>query len=492
MLSAQQPLDAAAKPGPAWVAVASALLMLAPMPLALAVLATLLHSHGEGLFGSAVRVFVEGGAFGFAILFAALVATVASAAFSYLGVKRGTFPPTVGALAWAMVLLASFLGARSNLDAVLGALGAVAPADKATILAAAISELLSLQLLSSSLCVSACVCVALGQALAVLSGPHRGASLLGVLGFGALAVGMCGALLSAAGLRDGFRAVAMVSPSQKADLLFTLAVEVARFERLGAIGVGVAVALALVGGVVVARVDRRAGMLAAAALLVTTVGFRGISLLTERTLGSVGLDAVLVEPEPLLRFDGLAEPESYGWPLFVQGEPCADIARRVADHVDASPPGRNTFSVALQQHLTRENLECVFASAHARGYDTVWLSGTGTPREMPKDFPALLKPFFALFRDTTTFAPVKVTFDDEPRPADVATLIADGVELARVEQPVKTFTAPSTHPQVREAELVPARCEWKSDPRSLARGAAAAAANGSLLTIVVERPASEN
>jgi hypothetical protein len=38
-------------------------------------------------------------------------------------------------------------------------------------------------------------------------------------------------------------------------------------------------------------------------------------------------------------------------------------------------------------------------------------------------------------------------------------------------------------------DLTPAHCEWAGDALALARGAAAAAAQGALVTVVVERPA---
>ncbi|MFT3712084.1 MAG: hypothetical protein QM817_30955 [Archangium sp.] len=490
MLSAQQPNDASAKPAPAWVAVGSALLMVGPMPFALALLFFLLRRGG--LSGLA-EMFVEGGGFSYGVLLAGIVATIASAVVAFLGARRGTFPATASGLVWLLVLLVSFLGAKSSLDAVMAAMSAVSPADRATILAGSISELLSLQLLASSVCLMACLSVALGQGLAVLGGPNRLAAMLGALGFLALTVSMGGSLLTAVELREGFRAVAMVSPDQKAEVLFQVALEASRFDRFGALGTLAAIGLAVVGGVVVAQRERRAGILAAAALLVTAVGFRGVLLLTERTLSSADLNSVLATTDPLVRLAGLSRPEGYGYPQYLSGRSCAEIAEAIDRHADIEMGGPNSsLGIALEASLTREQLLCAFSAAHARGYSAVILVGAGPPRVMPKDFPALLRPFFALFADTESYAPVKLHFDDETKPVDVATLISGGVELARVDQPVKTFSPPQSPSPFTLIDLAPARCEWKSDIASLANGAAAAAANGSLLTLVVERPASEN
>jgi hypothetical protein len=59
MRRATQPPDDGAAPGPAWLAVVSAALMLAPLPLGVGALALMPGQREDGPFGSAAQIFVE-------------------------------------------------------------------------------------------------------------------------------------------------------------------------------------------------------------------------------------------------------------------------------------------------------------------------------------------------------------------------------------------------------------------------------------------------
>lgn len=466
-----------------------ALAMFIALPLGAVTLAIGLHGawRGSGALSFIVELVRDGGGFGLGVIVSSIVATIASAVMMSAALRTGVVPAPAAVLPFLFVLVVAMAGTKLQLGVITDVLPSAAPADRATILAAGISELMSLQLLSLAFCFggAAAGVLACGAGLLHKDPAMRRASGVSAIGLTALAAMLVSLFMSSAGMRVGFSLVALVSPSDRLRMLLTLIEELrpwsntAAFSALGVLGV------AVLGGALLARGDRRSGIAVGASLLVALAGFRGTISVTDRMATSIDLSAI-ADPaeEQVLVFEGAPMPYA---PMVYPARIEADELEDTLAGLEGSRDG--TVQLWVDKQLTREQLVRALQSAQLHKLK-VSLMGFEPAQQLPTNTPPMLRPFLELFNRMSTGAPIRVRFEGQ----DCKICAGRGVVTpSGLESPGgEMWKAQLLHDVPDESTLKVLDTEWKGSAEALTLAASAALSHGWVLEVTVPRLALES
>lgn len=409
---------------PMWVALLSGAVILGTGPLALGALVGLGSRDDEGGFSGLAELVNEGGSFSYAILFAGAFASLVSAIVAAVSVRRPGLPAPFALIPFLLPVIAALVGVVLGMKDVMMAIATVSPSDKGVILVAATGELTSLSVQALAFAAAGTSCVAFAALVAIGAAP-RGARLLTILGAGTL--GLCLTVMTAQELavRGGFRAIAHVAPS---DRMVLLAGVIQEWQDLNRISNGLflaSLAVALVGGAVLAaRSQKTVGIGTAAALIVAAIGFRGLNSMVERQLSNTSN----VPAATQLRLVNGIEPSR---------EDSVDLLDQTTERVDEAVTMRLSrhdmrdeprwLGVELTPSLEPKTLRRVLQVVHLANAAGVELIGDGPRRQL--ETPAFFASAVALMSQRQLAAPMRVLFTgDECTPCVAATLSKTGLQ----------------------------------------------------------------
>lgn len=237
---------------PTGVAITAALTPFMGGPVAFALFTVALGSGGGddgGLFGRLAQAWAEGGVFMYVVMLVGGLVAMTSAALMFFGVQRGS--PAVLACAPLAALLTA-VGAVGFFTSVSGSAEAVAfahPADRATIMAGATAESLTTSAFGMAGTAGLLMSLALGCLFGVVAQTGLARKLLVFAGatFLSLSFVSTTALMRLSELMGLFKAVAHVSPLDRATILVMGSDELSRF-RLPMLGFIVLVFVVVAGG----------------------------------------------------------------------------------------------------------------------------------------------------------------------------------------------------------------------------------------------------
>ncbi|MBL8913635.1 MAG: hypothetical protein JNM17_23240 [Archangium sp.] len=466
--------------------VVGALMVLLAVPLGVLTLAAGLRGAvgATGALSFFVELVRDGGGFGLGVLAATVLATIASAVMSSAALRSGVIPVPAAVLPFLFVLVVAMVGSKLQLGVITDVLPTAALEDRATILAAGISELMSLQLLSLAFCFGGLASGALACTAGLFhkDAAMRRASGVSAVGLAALAASLFSLFMSSAGLRVGFTSVGYASPSDRLVIMFAIIEELRPWSSVAAISALVVPAVAVFGGLLVGRHDRRLAIVVGVSLVVALAGFRGTLSMTDRMMSGIDV-ATLAEPgeDQVLVFE--AAPMPYA-PMVYPARLTADELAKSLAGLEQSRDG--VVQLVVERHLTRDQL--VEALQLARVHQLkVCLMGYAPPRPLPSNSPAMIKPFLELFNRTGTGAPLRVRFEDEACKECVGHAVVTPLGL---EGPSGEVWKAKRLEQAPDDDTLQALdAEWKGTPEALARSASAALGHGSVLEVIVPRPA---
>lgn len=233
--------------------------MLATVPLS--VVAVMLVAGGSGAddYGPGpFEAFVEAGAFSYALIGLSVVASAMAMVFIALSGTRPTLQPLALA-SFVPTSVIALLGLKLNHAAVVEAVAHASPADQATIIAGSLGENLNLSLIAAIVCVVGFGLLSFASLLTLGKEP-RAPRFFTALTAGALSLASFAFAFHTSAIIGTFRAVAHASPGDRGTILGLsfMEVEPRRFAALGLLGL--AVLLGAVGGAVVLRSLKPAGV----------------------------------------------------------------------------------------------------------------------------------------------------------------------------------------------------------------------------------------
>lgn len=452
-----------------WVALLSGGLVLGAGPLTLLMLVVLVAREEEGVAAGLANLITEGGGFSYAVLLAGAMASLVGAVVMGLSVRRPAVPGALALTPFLLPLLASLLGTSMGIASARAAVSFASPADRAVIMAGATGELMSLQLQALAFATAAAVVVALAS-LVALGAPGRAPRLVTVVAAGMLVPSLGAAAWRIAVFIGSFKAIAHASPEDRLRLLVATGNEL---QGVGHVANGALLACLLVvvvGGVVAARFgDRTAATGTAAALLVSAVGFRGLTAATERAMQEPAAPTVAAPPFITLKEGSSRSTE----PSSVEEKhPLARYGRW----------GARWVGVGVEPGTQRAALLEFLRVAHAGGTE-VELIGNAEPTSLDR-VPAVFKAVASELNDLQLAVPVRVLYEGEvcDKCVGAATLEKDGLHVGErtwkeIERPTTSYEPP---PMVEFA--------WTGTPEELVRAGQLALANGHAVVVRVPTP----
>lgn len=462
--------------GAIWLAILAGALVLGTGPAALAFLLLLGADGEEGGASGLAQLVMEGGAASYAVLFAGALASLIAAVLAGLSVRRPGLPASVALMPFLLPVLAALGGVMVGMRGVLDAVTHVAPADKATILAAATGELTSLCVQSLAFAAAGALAVAVA-ALVSLGPPGRGGRLVTVLGAGTLGLSLGSTAAQDMSMRGGFMALAHVSPVDRLTLLAGVIEDWQRLNRVSNALFLLSLAVTVVGAaVLVARGQRAAGLGVAAALLVAAVGFRGFNAMSERQLAGVSA----TPPRPALMTVGGLSPLSDSTVALEDDEP-ARIDNLVLLRARLNEPDQAWVGLELGLTLEPQTVLRALQAAHFVKAD-VELIGQGPKKNF--DAPPLFAAAVAAMSEVQRSAPVRVLYASEPcEKCEVATLTAAGLKVGEGEWKQEEV------PLSAEFQAFPVvEFAWADDTDALVRAALIALSHQHILVVRVPPP----
>lgn len=445
-------------------------------PLALAFLVVTGSGEGASGFEGLADLVKEGGSFSYAVLLAAAFGSLLAAILTGVSARRPALPPSLALLAFILPMLAALLGVVTGMRAVADAVAHVAPADKAIILMGATAELVALLVQALAFTMAGTSLVALASLIALV-GPGRGPRAVTALAAGALGACLGAMTMQDVAIRSGFRAFANIAPFDRASVLAALIAQWQQLNRVtNALFLG-SLAIAVVGGVVLAmNRQRAAGVGVAATLLVAAVGFRGFNALAERQLVPV---AQLPAPT-LLPLEGV-EPQSFRL-VELDGDTVKAIDSTFLSRALSGERGE-LVGVELTPALKSATLLRVLQTAHVAKVN-VELIGAGPKPDFSA--PPLFSTAVAAASQTELAVPVRVLFPGEECVGcgpGVAQLTSTGVEVGgqawAMEEQKLTGTL---------ADLTGVELGWSDELPSFVRAASIIVSHGKIPVIRVPVP----
>ncbi|MDP1827937.1 MAG: hypothetical protein Q8L48_31980 [Archangium sp.] len=458
--------------GAIWLALLAGAIVLGTGP---AVLAFLLLLGSDGASGLAQLV-MEGGGASYAVLFAGALASLIGAVLAALSVRRPGLPASLALVPFVLPVLAALGGVIVGMRGVLDAVTHVAPADKATILAAATGELTSLCIQSLAFAAAGALAVAVA-ALVSLGAPGRGGRLLTVLGAGTLGLSLGSSAAQDMSMRSGFMALAHVSPADRLTLLMGVIEDWQRMNQVSNALFLLSLAVTVVGAAVLAaRGQRGAGIGVAAGLLVAAVGFRGFNAMSERQLAGVRDAAPRAE---LMTVGGLA-PLSFSTVALEDDEPVR-IDNLVLLRARLNEPGQAWVGVELGLTLRPQTVLRALQAAH---FVKAEVELVGQAQKKNLEAPPIFAAAVAAMSDVQLAAPVRVLYAEEPcEQCVLATLTPAGLKVGEVEwkqEEVPRSAEVQTFPLVEFA--------WSKNTGELVRAALIALSHQHILVVRVPLP----
>lgn len=234
-------------------------LMLATVPLSVvAVMLVAGGSGGDDYGPGPFEAFVEAGSFSYALIGISLLASATAMVFIALSGTRPTLQPLALA-SFVPTSVIALLGLKLNHAAVVEAVAHASGADQATIIAGSLGENLNLSLIAALVCVVGFGLLSFASLLTLGKEP-RAPRFFTALTAGALSLASFALAFHTSAIIGTFRAVAHAAPGDRGTILGMsfMEVEPRRFAALGLLGL--AVVLGVVGGAVVSRSLRPAGI----------------------------------------------------------------------------------------------------------------------------------------------------------------------------------------------------------------------------------------
>lgn len=459
--------------GAIWLAMLAGAIVLGTGPAVLAFL-ILLGAGGEesGASGLAQLV-MEGGGASYAVLFGGALASLISAVLVGLSVRRPGLPFSLALVPFLLPVLAALAGVMVGMRGVLDAVTHVAPADKATILAAATGELTSLCVQSLAFAAAGALAVAVA-ALVSLGAPGRGGRMLTVLGAGTLGLSLGSTTAQDMSMRSGFMALAHVSPLDRLTVLMGVIEDWQRMNQVSNALFLLSLAVTVVGAAVLAaRGQRGAGIGVAAGLLVAAVGFRGFNALSERQLAGM---SSAPSRSALMTVSGLS-PLSYGTVALEDDEP-ARIDDLVLRRARLNAPEQEWVGLELGTTLKPQTVLRALQAAHFVKTE-VELIGQGPKKTF--DVPPIFAAAVAAMSDVLLSAPVRVLYAGEPcEKCQAATLTPGGLEVGGAEWKQQALPGSAEFQTFPVVDLA-----WSNDPAALVRAALIALSHQHVLVVRV-------
>lgn len=454
-------------------------------PVALGLLMLMSARDGEGWLLGIATLVQEGGLFSYGVLVLGALASLVAAGLAGLSVRRPGLPAPLALVPFLLPMLAALGGVISGMRGVVSAVSHVAPSDKGTILLAAMAELESLDIQALTFCAAGLWAVALA-ALVSFDAPGRGGRVMTALGGFALGLSLAASAGQGFALRNGFSAIAHVSP---ADRLTILMGTIGDWQQLslasGAAFLGCLLVALGGAGILVSGGQRSAGIGAAAALLVAAVGFRGFHALSEHQLFAPSREHLTRARTDLVTFEGRT-PLREDFVALGEGDGPIDTAVARSRKRD-----EETHWVALElpRGLGRAPLLRAMQTAHYLLADVELVGGGARP---PLDVPPVFEAALLAVTAVPQSAPLRVLFSEQPCEgcAGVATLTPSGLQVKSPAGEVLAW-APAAVPSSGEVDSLPGvEFDWTTgEPEPLLRAALVALSHGHLLVARIPAPA---
>lgn len=466
--------------GAIWLAMLAGAIVLGTGPAVLAFLLLLGAGGEEGGASGLAQLVMEGGGASYAVLFGGALASLISAVLAGLSVRRPGLPASLALMPFLLPVLAALAGVMVGMRGVLDAVTHVAPADKATILAAATGELTSLCVQSLAFAAAGALAVAVA-ALVGLGAPGRGGRVLTVLGAGTLGLSLGSTTAQDMSMRSGFMALAHVSPVDRLTLLMGVIEDWQRTNQVSNALFLLSLAVTVVGAAVLAaRGQRGAGIGVAAGLLVAAVGFRGFNAMSERQLAGM---SSAPSRSALMTVSGLS-PLSYSTVALEDDEPARIddlVLRRARLNQRVNEPDQGWVALELGTTLKPQTVLRALQAAHFVKAE-VELIGQGPKKTF--DAPPIFAAAVAAMSDVLLSAPVRVLYAAEPcEKCEVATPTAGGLKVGEAEWKQQEL------PRLAEFETFPVvELAWSNDPGALVRAALIALSHQHALVVRVPAP----